>query len=205
MSIHCMLLGLCALGLGSPAGDDPLRGVARNLAQGAQGLDRPVVAVLGFRYPKDGSSSGSLLVRERLTTHLAAGGTLRVVERSLIDELLRELRLEGSGAVDADSTQRLGKLLGARVVVVGTLHDRSDGTTEVHARLLDAQSGAVLAAASAVIARSWWDAPVHPVAAAPRAGGPVFEPAAAPEPPRRRARLVDEAGAERFFEGGGMP
>jgi TolB-like protein len=56
-----------------------------------------------------------------LSTDLARSGQLQVVERSQMDALMRELELGASDRVDGASAPRMGRLLGARRVVGGTI------------------------------------------------------------------------------------
>ena len=96
--------------------------VAKRLSKGLSQLKNKYVAVLPFTYPQEEVSSGSTLVAERLTTELVQRH-VAVVERSQMEKVLREIKLEMSGAVDSVSAKKLGKLLGVDVVVTGNLKD----------------------------------------------------------------------------------
>src|SRR5947209_250361 len=58
---------------------------------------------------------------ELLANDLARSSRLTVVERLRIDAVLRELRLSssGTGVVDSSSAARVGRLIGARRLIVG--------------------------------------------------------------------------------------
>jgi len=142
------------------AGAASLEKLAKKLEKGvAKGANRKV-AVLGFPYPGGGVSSGSTIVQERLTTHLGERGKVELIERNRIQAVLDEMRLEQSGIIDEKTTHELGKVLGVAALVTGTLNDLPGDRTEVNARLIDAQTGKILAAGMAEIERTWKDSPV---------------------------------------------
>src|SRR3954470_1040503 len=77
---------------------------------------RPVVAVLYFdnnsigkdRADYDGLGKG---IADLLITDLAASPRLRIVERERVQKLLEEQSLTKSGAIDANTAVKLGKVL----------------------------------------------------------------------------------------------
>jgi TolB-like protein len=97
-------------------------------ALGAQD-SRPGVAVLPFvnggSYGQDPENYQALEVgiQQMLTTELAQNPALRVVDRSNIKSLMTEQDLGGSGRVDAATAARLGKLVGARYMIMGGFTD----------------------------------------------------------------------------------
>ena len=137
----------------------PLDSLAKKLAAGAATLDNKKIAVLTFPYHDEKISSGSTLVSERLTTCLVGHKGLRVLERSLLGELLKEKRLSETGVIDPRSLKAIGKIFDADAIVTGTLIDLPNNTTEINARLIRTDTGEVLSAGQAVIDRTWTDAP----------------------------------------------
>jgi curli biogenesis system outer membrane secretion channel CsgG len=97
-------------------------------ALGAQD-SRPGLAVLPFvnggSYGQDPENYQALEVgiQQMLTTELAQNPALRVVDRSNIKNLMTEQDLGASGRVDAGTAARLGKLVGARYMVMGGFTD----------------------------------------------------------------------------------
>lgn len=169
ISVLCLCLALSA---GSAQGAEPLKKLSAKLEKGVKDEANKKVAVLSFPYADGGQSSGSSIVAERLTTFLVGGGKAEVIERSLIAKVMDELKLGATGALDAESTQKVGKLLGVGAVVTGTLNDLPKGKTEVNARLIQTETGRILAAGQADIERTWSDAPVRPgMAAQPSSTG----------------------------------
>jgi TolB-like protein len=155
------LLLLSSLGF-SNAQASSLKAVAKTLAKGILGLKNKRVAVLSFPYNEGTTSSGSSIVAEHLTTLLVERKGVQVVERSLIHKVLSEMKLENSGAIDPSSTQKIGSMLGVDAIVTGTLLDLDNNETEVNARLIETQTGAILAAATTRVDRTWKDMPSRP-------------------------------------------
>ena len=89
-------------------------------------------------------------VLEDLSTGLVKTGVFKLVERARLNEVLRELRIQNSGLVDSSTAKKLGKLIGARAVLVGSISDRKDCYV-INARLIDTETGLVSIAESVVI------------------------------------------------------
>ena len=58
-------------------------------------------------------------IAEMLITELAASPALQVVERDRLQKLIEEQNLSGSGKVDQETAVQLGKILGARHMLMG--------------------------------------------------------------------------------------
>ncbi len=86
-----------------------------------------------------------LVVSDLVVTDLARDHRLGLVERGQISKLMDELALQQSGAVDDSQALQLGKLSGARGLVVGRVADAGDDFI-VSARAVDAETGTVLVA-----------------------------------------------------------
>jgi len=89
-------------------------------------------------------------VLEDLSTALVKTGVIELVERSQLDKVLRELRIQHSGLIDSATAKKLGKLVGARAVLVGSISDRNDCLV-INARLINTESGRVTIAESIVV------------------------------------------------------
>jgi|GEM_PF-1308199 len=112
------------------------------------------IAVTGFTRPDGRATADGTIVAERVTTELIRQKRLTVVERKAIEKVLSELKLQLSG-IDADSTRKLGKMLGADLLVVGTLTELPGNRLEVNMRLASVESGEAISAASGQVARDW--------------------------------------------------
>jgi TolB-like protein len=81
---------------------------------------------------------------ELLSTDLSVSSRLVVVERVRIDAILRELKLVDEGVVDPRGAPRVGRLIGARRLLIGSIVSLPGGTTtRVQARVIDAVAGTV--------------------------------------------------------------
>ncbi len=151
-----------ALMLGSPvhAREDTLQTLADQLAA-RLGQSRPVkVAVLALPHHDNRPSEGPILVCERLTTLLSREKNIVVIERNHVLQALDENSLSETGRLDPDIAKLMGQILGAEILVVGTLINLSGNKTEVNVRGIRADTGHVVAAARALIDRTWGNKPV---------------------------------------------
>jgi TolB-like protein len=105
----------------------------------------PAVAVLDFtdlqgdaRYA--GFQGG---IAEALTASLANTRRFRVVERTQLDRVLKELELNRTGAVDPATAQAVGRLIGAQYLVLGS-YQVFQGQIVINARLLRVETGEIL-------------------------------------------------------------
>jgi len=71
--------------------------------------------------------------------------TLRVVERDKIDFILKEIELQQSGAVDAATAVKVGKILGAQVMVFGSITQLDDDNTRMVVRAVSVETSEILA------------------------------------------------------------
>jgi TolB-like protein len=112
---------------------------------------RPGIAVLPFergisigvdRAELDALSVG---VQQILITELAQNPALRVVDRSVVRDLMAEQDLGATGRVDAETAARIGRMVGARYVVTGGFND-ADGNFRLDGRIVDVETTEVLKA-----------------------------------------------------------
>ncbi|MBI5201242.1 MAG: VWA domain-containing protein [Elusimicrobia bacterium] len=154
--IGMMILAAAVLAMpvGAQAADG-LKKLSGKLEKGLKAEPARKIAVLSFPYTDGTSAQGSKIVQERLTTFLAEGGAVQVVERQLLEKILDEKKLAQTGILDPKTSAELGRVLGVNVLVTGTLNDLSGGETEVNARAIETDSGRILSAGQAVIANTW--------------------------------------------------
>lgn len=165
-----ILFSLLILG---PAQADQLRVLARKLKEACPTKKYPLLGILDFTYPKGQFSTGSFLIPERLVTYLVQEG-MPVIERRLLQKVLEEKRLCDSGLMKSSSSDKMGKIAGVDAVLVGSLRDLSEESTEVVARIIQVDSTKILAVASVVIPRLWGDDPRFMNMTQMRALVPIF-------------------------------
>ena len=119
------------------------------LAAQQRGDTRPGIAVLPFN---NGGSYGQgkedFEALERgiagmMISELSANPAARVVEREQIQRLLDEQNLGAQNRVDAATAAKIGKLVGARYMVMGTFVDFY-GDFRVDVRLINTETGEVV-------------------------------------------------------------
>ena len=86
---------------------------------------KPTVAVLEFdnaaMVKKDEFAAMTIGVQVMLTSALATNPGIELVERQKIQEILAEQNLTTAGRIDAATAAKVGKILGARYVLVGAM------------------------------------------------------------------------------------
>src|ERR1043165_2315256 len=123
----------------------------------------PVVTVLSFNNSSvgpgakdwDGMGTG---IMDLLITDLASGTKVRVVDREPVNKLLEEQNLTKTGAVDANTAIRVGKLMGACYSIYGsymrlpngqqtlTIHTTSNETGQIqNAQKIESKSDDIMA------------------------------------------------------------
>ncbi|MCU0699165.1 MAG: CsgG/HfaB family protein [Myxococcaceae bacterium] len=122
-------------------------------AQADAGTARPVVSVLYFEID---DRLGELTIfrkglAEMLITDLVESRQLSVVERSRLEEVLKEQKLQGTKAFDQSTAVRLGQLLGAQYQVTGTVLPHVKGKLLIDARVISVLEARVIASARAVV------------------------------------------------------
>ncbi len=79
-----------------------------------------------------------------LTTDLAVTPSLSLVERMSTDALLRETRLVDKGVLTLRDAPRVGRLVGARRLLLGDAARAPNGNVRLSARVVDVVSGTVI-------------------------------------------------------------
>lgn len=130
------------------------RALADSLLKNGSGEGK-AVAVAGFSYTDGRPSGDGSVISERLTTELVKRTGLKVLERKAIEKMLEELKLQSSGAINQDSAKRVGKMLGADWVAVGTLSELQGNLIELNARLVNVESGEIISAVSGQVEKNW--------------------------------------------------
>jgi serine/threonine protein kinase/tetratricopeptide (TPR) repeat protein len=109
---------------------------------------RRSVAVLGFKN-LSGDPAGAWLstaFSQMLTTELAAGGALRTIPGENVGRMKLELSLSDAESLASDTLERVGRNLGADLVVLGSYLRLPSGQLRLDLRVQDATAGETLAA-----------------------------------------------------------
>ncbi len=219
MKLNCkqVLLALTAglfLNTGSAAfAADKYEALAKEISEAGESINNKKIAIIPFSYAdgraaaKDGS-----VISERITMKLIKLRKFEIVERSMLDKVMGELKLQNSGGMDAASTQQLGKLLGVEAIVTGTLVEMQAGKIEVNARLIKTETAQAIGAAQMTVDKDWvGDAATPQEQPQAQPQQPVYyqqppaQQAAYYQPPAPRVRGKYEFGFVEFFYGFGSP
>ena len=139
----------------APARSGDFDKIAAQLSRAAKAHGRLRIAVLPFQVIGGKGSSSGRIVSERLMGPLTTEGSVEVVERAMLDGVMREQQLQFSGVADARSVKELGKILNVDALVMGTVIALKDDRVEINARLIDAESAKVLFAAGLKTEQDW--------------------------------------------------
>jgi len=85
------------------------------------------------------------IVAEWLITSFVQSGRFEVVERSQLQKILEEQKLAVTGFVAQETAVKLGKVLGVKVIISGTLIKLGEAI-EINSRLVDTQDGSIIKA-----------------------------------------------------------
>jgi TolB-like protein len=120
---------------------------------------RPGLAVLDFDIgaamgqPREDYDALRRGLASLTVSEVAANPGVRVVERAQLQQILQEQNLSHEGRVDSTSLVQIGKLIGARYMVTGTLYDLH-GNLRIDTRVFDVETSQILKTESV---RGKWD------------------------------------------------
>lgn len=105
------------------------------------------IAVLDFQLQGDGYETKDMgsIVAEWFITALVKEGRFDVVERAMLNKILSEQKMGISGIVDESSATQLGKILGVKIIITGSVM-KLQGVLEVNARIIDVETASIIAA-----------------------------------------------------------
>jgi len=115
---------------------------------GARSIDLAASPAAVFPYGCDeklAKKRVDVAVGELFTARLLRGGSFKLLERSQIDQVMKEQALGLSGAIDSATAAQVGKLAGARLAILGTVA-RVGKAYQISSKLVDAQSAEIISA-----------------------------------------------------------
>jgi serine/threonine protein kinase/tetratricopeptide (TPR) repeat protein len=109
---------------------------------------RRSVAVLGFKNLSEdpGAAWLSTAFSQMLTTEVAAGGVLRTIPGENVGRMKLELALSDAESLASDTLERVGRNLGADMVVLGSYLRLPSGQVRLDLRVQDVAAGETVAA-----------------------------------------------------------
>ena len=165
-----LAVALCLAALAAPALDAQDTAAPATSAPTTSASPRKRVAVLDFDYTTVQSDVRTTMgsdvdigkgVATMLVSELVRNGTYTVMERAQVDRILNEQNFQQGGRADASSAAKLGRLLGADAIIIGSVtqfeHESKDitfgfrreskATVGIDARLVQIGTGEILAVA----------------------------------------------------------
>lgn len=110
---------------------------------------KPGVAIFAFDVkssdPADASMGGD--VAQAITESLLKGGKLKPVERSELNKIMVEQEFSASGLVKEEDALKIGRLSGARYILLGSVSPVAD-QVRINARMLDVETAEIILAES---------------------------------------------------------
>ena len=105
------------------------------------------MAILDFEFVGNKNSTNNLetMVAEWLVTALVKDGRFDVIERAMLQKILMEQQLGATGSIDPSSASKIGKILGVKIVVTGSVFNLGE-RIEVNARIINVEDGTITAA-----------------------------------------------------------
>jgi TolB-like protein len=208
--------GLLFLAFASGArAEDKYEQLAREISEAGLQVQGKKIAIIPFSYAdgRAGATKDGSGISERLTIKMINTHKFEIIERSVLDKVMAELKLQASGTIDASSAQQLGKVLGVEAIVTGTLVEMQAGEIEVNARLIKTETAQAIGASQISVKKDWvGDAataqqqPQQPVYQQPQYQQPqqqVYQQA--PSAQAARVRGKHEYGFFDIFMGFGSP
>lgn len=112
-------------------------------------FEKTKIAVLDFRLQGNDFKTDDMgkIVAEWLITAFVHEGRFEVIERKLLGEVLEEQKMVEAGIVDQETASEIGKLLGVKVIISGSVA-KIGNLVEVNARIVDVASASIVTAES---------------------------------------------------------
>lgn len=140
----------------APARADGYKALAGELAAQAKKSGVSRVAVMPFIAADGSANRDGWNISEKIVTQLVRTGKVQTLERSMLKTLLEEHDLGRTGVFDPATLKRLGKVLSAQGVVTGSFVTLGREVV-VNARLIDVETGVIIAASERRADRDWFD------------------------------------------------
>jgi len=157
-AVLCLALGLFGWVLSASAVlaqrslADGLKDLADQITRGVPSEKRGSIAVLSFRNLDGDDSMLGAHIAETMTTYLFQAGYRNIIERSMLDRAMSELKLGQSGLIDKETAKKIGKFVSADYVVAGVMTDLSSQVS-LNCRMIDVQTGQIAAVAQTNIVK----------------------------------------------------
>ncbi|MBT8356217.1 MAG: CsgG/HfaB family protein [Deltaproteobacteria bacterium] len=109
--------------------------------------DKFKIAVMEFKSLNPGAKTTNLgsMISEMFTTEVVNNNSFKIVEREQLNKILGELKIGQSGVLDTTDAQKLGKILGARAIITGSVMKMGD-SLRIDSRIIEVETGIIVSA-----------------------------------------------------------
>ena len=132
--------------------DEGLNTIADQISESVISEKIRTVAVMDFNDLQGNVTLLGRFIEEELVTRLFQANQFKVIERSLLEKALEELKFNLSDLVDPSVAKQLGKMVGADAIVTGTITDLGQ-SIKINARIIAVESGEVIGASGAKVVK----------------------------------------------------
>jgi TolB-like protein len=151
-TILLLLVGILLLAPGVTHGQQTLSqqldDLNRQIATKVTAKNKTTIAVVEFADLDGNVTNFGRFLSEELITRLYETEKFKVIERQLLNQVIKEQKLQLTGIVDPGSAKQLGRVLGVDAIVSGSISDLTK-TVRVNARLISTETGEIFAVAAA--------------------------------------------------------
>lgn len=207
-SLRSRLIAACVMlsvAFSSPANSqkilaEGIKDLATQISTNVSKEKKQKIAILPFRELDGKPTVLGTYVSEELVTDLFMIGGIDIVERTMLDRLLGEIKLGQTGVIDPETAKRVGKVAGVDAIVTGSITDLQSYVA-LNCRLIDAQTGRIFSAAQTKIVKDDDVRKIMAAALSGSGGDGSQQPAPRPEPaPRPKSALQQERVGNLLFE-----
>jgi len=108
-------------------------------------LEKKRIAINDFQVIRGRDKEIAQYIQEDITTTLVNSGQFNVLERFKLETVLNELKLSQTGIMDSQQAKKVGKLLGADLILTGTFA-KMGKSWNANLRLINTETGLIISA-----------------------------------------------------------
>lgn len=117
--------------------------IVETLSQGK----KSTLAILDFVFLDGTSTMLGKYLQEELTIKIFRSKKVNVVERSMIQKVMEELKFSASGFVSEETAAKIGQLLGVEAIAVGSITDLGE-KLKINSKIIEVNTGSLISVAS---------------------------------------------------------
>jgi TolB-like protein len=129
---------------------DRLDGITNQILNAFRGNTNVTIAIFDFVNVNGRNSVLGRYLVEQISNYFFQNSDLKIVERAQIDRIIREQEFGMSGNVSDETAARIGHMLGANAVTIGTL-TRVGNRISVNIKIVDSETAAIISSGSTEI------------------------------------------------------